>query len=170
MPDAAPDCPPRSPAPAAAGVRGDGALPRRGLLWAAGAAVLGTIAAGLGIGVRLLVPAARAAPAIRAGRPEEFPPHSLRLLAAAPIFILREEAGFAALSARCPHLGCLVQRRGNGYLCPCHGSEFDERGAMVRGAAPRGLVWLRVEVTMDAVLIDPGFEVPAGTFVDTPHG
>jgi cytochrome b6-f complex iron-sulfur subunit len=160
MPDAPPDS-------RGAAERPDGA--RRGLLWAAGAAALGAVAAGLGMAARLLVPAARAAPALRAGRPDEFPPHSLRLLALAPIFIAREEAGFAALSARCPHLGCLVQRRGSGYVCPCHGSEFDERGAVLRGAARRGLRWLRVAVTADAVFVDPEYEVPAGTFVDAPH-
>ncbi|HEY3355713.1 MAG TPA: Rieske (2Fe-2S) protein [Polyangia bacterium] len=160
--------PERTPA-SGADPRADDGVPRRGLLRVAGAAVVAAAAAGLGVTARLLIPTARAAPAIRAGRPDQFPPHSLRLLGKEPIFILREESGFAALSARCPHLGCLVQRRGTGYTCPCHGSEFDERGAVLRGAARRGLRWLRVDVTADAVLVEPDQEVPAGTFVDAPH-
>jgi nitrite reductase/ring-hydroxylating ferredoxin subunit len=139
---------------------------RRRLLRAAGATLVagGALAAG-GL-VRFLTPPAHAAPPIRAGRPDEFPPHSLRLLPHAPIYVLREEAGFAALSARCPHLGCLVQRRGAGYVCPCHGSEFDAAGGRVRGAARRGLAWLRVEVTSEAVSVDPDTEVAPGTYVD----
>jgi Rieske Fe-S protein len=148
---------------------GDGPS-RRGLLWATGAALLGSATLGAVAIGRLLVPVARAAPPIRAGRPEEFPPQSLRRLAAAPIFILREEAGIAALSARCPHLGCLVQRRGAGYVCPCHGSEFDGRGGVVKGAARRGLAWLRVETTAEAVLVYPDAEVAPGTFVDPADG
>ncbi len=37
---------------------------------------------------------------------------------------------FRVLSSTCPHLGCAVRRapQGNGYLCPCHGSRFDEAG------------------------------------------
>jgi len=139
---------------------------RRRLLRVAGATVGVGVLLGGGATLRLLMPTARAAPPIRAGRPDEFPPHGLRLLTAAPIFVLHEEEGFAALSARCPHLGCLVQRRGAGYVCPCHGSEFDLRGARLSGAAARGLRWLRVEVTADAVYVDPAVEVSAGTFVD----
>jgi cytochrome b6-f complex iron-sulfur subunit len=139
---------------------------RRRLLQVAGAAVgAGVLLAG-GATLRLLMPAARAAPPVRAGRPDEFPPHGLRLLTAAPIFVLHEAEGFAAMSARCPHLGCLVQRRGTGYICPCHGSEFDAKGARVRGAARRGLRWLRVDVTADAVYVNPSVEVSAGTFVN----
>jgi nitrite reductase/ring-hydroxylating ferredoxin subunit len=140
---------------------------RRRLLQVAGAAVgAGVLLAG-GAALRFLVPAARAAPPLRAGRPDEFPPHGLRLLTQAPIFVLHEEEGFAALSARCPHLGCLVQRRGAGYVCPCHGSEFDARGGRLSGAARRGLHWLEVQVTADAVYVNPSVEVAAGTFV---HG
>jgi Rieske Fe-S protein len=139
---------------------------RRRLLLVAGAAVGAGALLASGAALRFLMPAARAAPPLRAGRPDEFPPHGLRLLTVAPIFVLHEEEGFAALSARCPHLGCLVQRRGAGYVCPCHGSEFDVRGARVRGAARRGLRWLRVEVTADAVYVDASVEVAAGTFVD----
>ena len=145
-------------------------LPRRRLLQVAGTAVLGAAAMGTAGSVGFLSPPARTSPPLLAGRPDDFPPRSLRLLATAPIFILREEQGYAALSARCPHLGCLVQRRGAGYVCPCHGSEFDARGARLRGAVRRGLRWLRVEVTADAVTVDPEAEVAPGTFAEAAHG
>lgn len=121
---------------------------------------------GAGAAVQLLLPVAPTAPPLRAGRADEIPLRGLRELAGASIFVLHEDEGFAALSARCPHLGCMIARRGAGFLCPCHGSEFGARGELVRGAATRGLRWLRVEVTGEGVYVDPSTEVPEGTFVN----
>jgi len=140
---------------------------RRRALRVAGAAVTALAALGAGGTLRVLVPEERMLPPLRAGRVGDFPPHSVRLLPTAPIYILHEEEGFAALSARCPHLGCLVQRRGDGFLCPCHGSEFDAQGGYVRGAARRGLVWLGVEVVDGVLVVHPSIGVRQGTFV---HG
>ena len=40
----------------------------------------------------------------------------------------------------CTHLGCIPNRDGNkGWLCPCHGSEYDNSGRVIRGPAPRNL-------------------------------
>lgn len=49
-----------------------------------------------------------------------------------------------ALSSRCPHLGCRVDRVDGGELvCPCHGSRFALDGAVRRGPATQGLQELR---------------------------
>lgn len=40
----------------------------------------------------------------------------------------------------CTHLGCIPNRDGQkGWLCPCHGSEYDNSGRVIRGPAPRNL-------------------------------
>lgn len=39
----------------------------------------------------------------------------------------------------CTHLGCVPTRRENGWLCPCHGSQYDNSGRVVRGPAPNNL-------------------------------
>lgn len=42
----------------------------------------------------------------------------------------------------CTHLGCLPNKGGNhadGWLCPCHGSQFDSSGRVRRGPAPTNL-------------------------------
>lgn len=47
----------------------------------------------------------------------------------------------------CPHLGCIpkevkvasVQENGTGWICPCHGSRFDESGRVLNGPAPHNL-------------------------------
>jgi ubiquinol-cytochrome c reductase iron-sulfur subunit len=46
------------------------------------------------------------------------------------------------LEARCTHLGCnLIEGGGRygGWLCPCHGSEFDPSGRLTRGPADANL-------------------------------
>jgi len=43
---------------------------------------------------------------------------------------------FTALTATCTHQVCTVSGfAGSVYLCPCHGSEFDTTGRVVRGPA-----------------------------------
>lgn len=44
-----------------------------------------------------------------------------------------------ALSAICPHLGCLIERREGGFVCPCHVSDFDAAGGPLRGPSPRAM-------------------------------
>lgn len=39
----------------------------------------------------------------------------------------------------CTHLGCVPTRRESGWLCPCHGSVYDNSGRVVRGPAPNNL-------------------------------
>ena len=40
----------------------------------------------------------------------------------------------------CTHLGCVPNRDGkNGWLCPCHGSLYDNSGRVTRGPAPANL-------------------------------
>ena len=62
-----------------------------------------------------------------------------------PYFLLATEDGEAimpyALRAECTHLGCLVQPNpfGDGFSCPCHGSQYSANGAVTRGPAPKSL-------------------------------
>jgi len=70
------------------------------------------------------------------GRPDEFPPESVTLLADRRVFVFRTADGFYAVSAVCTHLGCNVRHEeGEGFACPCHGSLFDEEGRVARGPA-----------------------------------
>lgn len=49
--------------------------------------------------------------------------------------------GFVVFSSICPHLGCRYNWDGAAkrFICPCHGSQYDEFGAHLAGPAPRGL-------------------------------
>jgi glycine/D-amino acid oxidase-like deaminating enzyme/nitrite reductase/ring-hydroxylating ferredoxin subunit len=56
--------------------------------------------------------------------------------------VYRDEHGeLHALSARCTHLGCIVNwNSGEGtWDCPCHGSRFGPHGEVIMGPAVRGL-------------------------------
>ncbi|MEW6313202.1 MAG: ubiquinol-cytochrome c reductase iron-sulfur subunit [Pseudomonadota bacterium] len=39
----------------------------------------------------------------------------------------------------CTHLGCVPTRGDSGWLCPCHGSVYDDSGRVTRGPAPKNL-------------------------------
>ena len=57
-----------------------------------------------------------------------------------PIFVERLGGDdFRALSAFCNHNGCSVERGGNGYECPCHGSRFAVDGSLEKGPATADL-------------------------------
>jgi Rieske Fe-S protein len=47
---------------------------------------------------------------------------------------------FSVLSASCTHEGCVVSRfEAPVFVCPCHGSQYDLFGNVVRGPAPAAL-------------------------------
>ncbi len=39
----------------------------------------------------------------------------------------------------CTHLGCVPNKNSDGWLCPCHGSVYDNSGRVLHGPAPRNL-------------------------------
>lgn len=58
------------------------------------------------------------------------------------IAVSRAESGkLQTFSARCPHLGCIVQWNNTErtFDCPCHGSRFDTEGKVITGPAVSGL-------------------------------
>ena len=52
-----------------------------------------------------------------------------------------EDGGLHAVSARCTHLGCLVDFNAaeRAWECPCHGSRFDTDGKVIQGPATKPL-------------------------------
>jgi ubiquinol-cytochrome c reductase iron-sulfur subunit len=47
---------------------------------------------------------------------------------------------FLVVVGVCTHLGCIPNRSGpEGWLCPCHGSLYDNSGRVIQGPAPTNL-------------------------------
>lgn len=86
------------------------------------------------------------------------PRGSLRLLPDGwedPVYLLvLEDGGFAAVSSICTHRGCTVDLGGPGLACPCHGSQYDREGRVMRGPANRALTRYAVRAAGDELIID----------------
>jgi len=77
--------------------------------------------------------------------------------------IVKQDGSLAdfAINAVCTHLGCVVpwNRAANKYMCPCHGSQYDPNGKVIRGPAPLSLALAHLEVDdTDVVRLSPWTE------------
>jgi len=65
-----------------------------------------------------------------------------------------------ALNAVCTHLGCVVpwSKSQNKFACPCHGSQYDKTGKVVRGPAPLSLALSHIETSTGNVVLTPWTE------------
>jgi cytochrome b6-f complex iron-sulfur subunit len=104
----------------------------------------------------------------RIGRPETFPLGARLPLGRQRVTIVRSEAGMAAISNTCTHLGCVIATTETGFNCPCHGSRFDPDGTVLGGPAPRPLPWYQLNLSPNGeVEVDTSVEVPQGTWLQT---
>jgi cytochrome b6-f complex iron-sulfur subunit len=67
-----------------------------------------------------------------------------------------------ALNAECTHLGCVVpwDAMQAKFVCPCHGSQYDAKGSVLRGPAPGSLKLAKVGIEEESgkVLLEPWVE------------
>ncbi|GAB5030988.1 cytochrome b6-f complex iron-sulfur subunit, partial [Nannochloropsis oceanica] len=74
-----------------------------------------------------------------------------------------------AVNAICTHLGCIVpwNKAQNKFMCPCHGSQYDKTGKVVRGPAPLSLALAHVnEEDKKVVVLTPWTETDFRTNED----
>ena len=75
---------------------------------------------------------------------------SLMLVGSEPVMLGRDAGGLYAMTNTCTHQGCDAEPVGSGssatVRCPCHGSQFDRNGAVVRGPASSPLTHFAVSV------------------------
>ncbi|MGH9000002.1 MAG: ubiquinol-cytochrome c reductase iron-sulfur subunit [Acidimicrobiia bacterium] len=79
------------------------------------------------------------------------------------------EAGYVALSQKCPHLGCRVPwcATSQWFECPCHGSKYNRVGEKKGGPAPRGMDRWPVEIAGGQVAINTAGLVTQGPPIGT---
>lgn len=80
-----------------------------------------------------------------------------------PTYIVAESKDAIAdygINAVCTHLGCVVPWNGNEnkFMCPCHGSQYDNTGKVVRGPAPRSLALAHAKAEDDKITLTPWTE------------
>ena len=72
--------------------------------------------------------------------PENFPKVKL--------WLSNTEEGVLALYKVCPHLGCLYSWNDQEFkfICPCHGSQYENDGDYISGPAPRSLDYFAIRI------------------------
>jgi cytochrome b6-f complex iron-sulfur subunit len=135
---------------------GNGIGRRNFLNGIAGAALSMAVVGAAAISVEYLSPNVLFEPptTFRIGHPEDYPIDSVTLLPEQQVYVVRTSDGFSALSAICPHLGCITQWNPDiGVIaCPCHGSRFAKDGTIVRGPTPRPLDHFAMQLMPDGNL------------------
>ena len=97
----------------------------------------------------------RPASSFQVGFPDDYKLGQVAYIRGRNIFIVRNEKGFLALSARCTHLGCMVvwNRDHRIFLCPCHGGKYDAEGRNIEGPPPRSLDQLALRLDDNGFLV-----------------
>jgi cytochrome b6-f complex iron-sulfur subunit len=67
-----------------------------------------------------------------------------------------KDGSFIALSRNCTHLGCSVpwDEKKQMFVCPCHGSTFDQTGKVLTPPAIRPLDYFPVRIENGLLLVD----------------
>ena len=96
------------------------------------------------------------------GKTTDFAPGSVKIVRVErdPVLLIHTSTGqFRALSARCTHLGCVVQYQDSPvphFACNCHGSQFDFNGVNIAGPAPKPLPPYRVTLEGSSIYLAKG--------------
>lgn len=96
---------------------------------------------------------------LEAGPVDRFEFGSVTAFPKGKFYLVRlEDGGFLALSRACTHLGCTVpwDAETGRFVCPCHASSFDRRGAVLSPPAPRPLDTFAVRIENNIVKVDCG--------------
>jgi Rieske Fe-S protein len=73
--------------------------------------------------------------------------------------VINGKKTFTAMLRRCPHSGCIVKYSyvSHNIECPCHGSQFDAEGNVLKGPARSPLTRLTVREEVGKVIVEaPG--------------
>ncbi|MGE0452635.1 MAG: ubiquinol-cytochrome c reductase iron-sulfur subunit [Vicinamibacteria bacterium] len=69
------------------------------------------------------------------------------------VYVRRKDGELEAVTAVCPHSGCLVKPEAAGFACPCHRSLFDADGRPLAGPSRRPLDRLELKLERGRALV-----------------
>lgn len=93
--------------------------------------------------------------------PQDYPVGSATALPEAKAWLFRDEQGLYAISVVCTHLGCVVNYTSDQFECPCHGSQFNADGYVVKGPAKLPLNYLALTLSPEGMIeLDTKMYVP----------
>ncbi len=149
-------------------------LTRRKLIVNIGWGIVAASAAGAGAAVaRFLFPNVLYEPEtkFKAGKPSEYPAGTVseKWLKEQRTWIINDGKGLYAMWARCTHLGCTPRwfSSEKRFRCPCHGSNYNLKGEVIAGPAPRPL--FRCKLSVDdrgELVVDRSLGAIKSTLVD----
>jgi cytochrome b6-f complex iron-sulfur subunit len=64
-----------------------------------------------------------------------------------------DEENYSALLMECTHRGCELQPQGDFLLCPCHGSEFSNRGVVQTPPAEENLKTFQIKTDNENIYV-----------------
>ena len=69
--------------------------------------------------------------------------------------VINQNNDTRVLTAHCTHLGCKINKTENGRLvCPCHGSEYDFNGNVIKGPAYKNLNKIPFKISQDETQLE----------------
>lgn len=69
--------------------------------------------------------------------------------------VINQKEKVIVLSSHCTHLGCQINNlENNKLICPCHGSEYDLDGKVIKGPAFKNLPQVKALVSADRKSIE----------------
>ncbi len=112
---------------------------------------------------------------INAGMIDQFKPGDVKAIPEGKFYLVcLEDGSFLALSRTCTHLGCSVPWHDDQqkFICPCHGSTFNERGVVLTPPAIRPLDYFPVKIENGLIRVDISQARRRDTFTtsQTQHG
>ena len=85
--------------------------------------------------------------------PREYAAASATSVPEAKAWLFRDEKGLYVISAVCTHLGCTVNFANDRFECPCHGSQFNKGGYVLKGPARLPLSYLELSFSPEGMVV-----------------
>lgn len=103
--------------------------------------------------LRFLSPAVKSQGSLLDVPLDEIPEDGALLFRDERVVIVKRNDAIEVFSLKCTHLGCTLNATGNGFSCPCHGSQYDAEGKVLKGPADRPMTRLKFERTETTVRV-----------------